>query len=158
MPGLQPGEFRRLMRVGEMRTESRDIRLTCEGVTPDFLYFVTSGSPVAEKCGRRFGIAAKAFVGEISFVLDEPASAGVKSPAGGTAIRWRSSTLRATLRRSPQFKRAFETLIARDMAQKVANGVHIGASDAAGHDPAAPASPRALARSGADVYLAGHGA
>lgn len=144
MRGLQPGEFRALMRLGEAVETTRPLRLTAEGVTPDFLWFVTRGDAAAEKSGRRFALPPMAFIGEISFVLKEPASATVTLEAGGAAIRWRRERLSAALCRSPQLERALEALIARDMARKVANGVHIGAGvrEFAAREAGAPAPAR----------------
>ncbi|MFN3261734.1 MAG: hypothetical protein ACE37J_14355 [Pikeienuella sp.] len=145
MRGLQPGEFRALMRLGEPVEPARALKLTTEGVTPEYLWFVTRGKATAEKAGRRFALPAMTFIGEISFVLKEPASATVALEAGGAAIRWRRDRLAAALRRAPQLERAVEALIARDMARKVADGVHIGAGfrETGAREAGAPA-PRDL--------------
>ena len=125
MAGLQPGEFRKLMSLGEVRTTERETRLTTEGETPDHLYFIAEGAPVAEKGGRRFDVPPRHFIGEISFVLGTAATATVRLPAGGRYVMWDKDKLRRAFARSPELERGFEALLSRDMASKVSTSVQI---------------------------------
>ncbi|MEM7544338.1 MAG: cyclic nucleotide-binding domain-containing protein [Pseudomonadota bacterium] len=142
MKGLQPGEFRQLMRLGEMKIADRSVEMTIEGEQPDSLYFVAEGAAVAGKEGREFNVPKNMFIGEVSFFLNRPASASVTLPAGGLYIRWTTSRLRAALRRDPMLARAFEVVVSRDMAAKFADSVHIDALGLAMDVPLAHAPAR----------------
>ena len=130
LKGLEPGEFRRLIRIGEVRQCDEVLELTREGETPENLYFIMSGDAEVEKGDRIFPIGSGEFVGEISFVMNAPASATVRLPAGGVFVQWPQDALRAEVRRCPQLQAAFEALIGRDMARKIAVGVRIPTEDA----------------------------
>ncbi|MEM8751554.1 MAG: cyclic nucleotide-binding domain-containing protein [Pseudomonadota bacterium] len=125
MGGLRPGEFRRLMRLGEYCETEASETLTREGRTPDWLYFIVKGEVVATKGPARFVIPPDHFVGEISFYLGRPATACVAMPKGGAYVRWDRARLRRAMARSFELERAVEALLTRDMAGKVAAGVRI---------------------------------
>ncbi|MEL6792070.1 MAG: hypothetical protein AAFP78_01350 [Pseudomonadota bacterium] len=125
MSGLKPGEFRKLMRIGEVKRAEGDVTLTEEGRHPEYLFFVTEGSPRATKGGREFGIPIRHFIGEISFVLGSTATATVTLADGGHYVQWERGKLRRALANSEDFKIAFEALLSRDMAAKVANSIQI---------------------------------
>ena len=120
LKGLEPGEFRRLMKIGEFVTAKSDTTLTELGVKPEYLYYVINGQPTAFKDKIEFAISPGKFIGEVSFVLKSAASATVKLPEGGRFIRWPRDLLQRTLEKNPQLQRAFEAQIGRDMARKVA--------------------------------------
>ncbi len=120
LKGLQPGEFRRLMKVAEVQTADSDIILTKEGMHPDYLYFVIEGQPKASKGQSSFPMEAKKFVGEVSFILNYPASATVSLPKGSSYARWDRTELSKILAKNPSLGQAFEALIGRDTAHKVA--------------------------------------
>lgn len=125
MSGLQPGEFRKLMRLGEIKTADKDFEMTVEGTPPDHLYYVVDGTPRATKNGQSFSVRDEMFIGEISFILHRAASACVTLPAGSTYVQWNKAALRHAMARDPQFGQALEALISRDMARKVAESVHV---------------------------------
>ena len=87
---------------------------------PQYLYFVVQGSPVIRKDGFAFRIAERCFVGEVAFKLGTPASATAILPEGGVYVEWPRSSLEAMLDRAPILQQAFDALISRDMAAKVA--------------------------------------
>lgn len=117
---LEPGVFRALMRIARHETSSGDDRLTREGETPDSLFFVMSGRPRIAKCAGWFDVDAGCFIGEVSWMLDAPASATVTLPAGARYIAWPRDKLDRLIRRSPRVRQALEAMIAHDMARKVA--------------------------------------
>lgn len=125
MAGLQPGEFRKLMSLGQVMKADSETRLTNEGEHPSHLYFVLDGDPSATKGGRNFGIPVRHFIGEISFILGTPATACVTLPSGGTYVQWDKGPLRRALAQNEDFGKAFEALLSRDMASKVANSIQI---------------------------------
>ncbi|MEM7671348.1 MAG: hypothetical protein AAF317_19860, partial [Pseudomonadota bacterium] len=124
--GLEPGQFRRIMRVGRMIQTPGQVELTCEGEKLDELYFVLEGRPKIDKGSHAFRIADKCFVGEVAYKLGCPASATATLPEGGTYVRWQKSSLEAVLAGNPMLKQAFDALISRDMARKIAVSTHMG--------------------------------
>ncbi|MGB0505408.1 MAG: Crp/Fnr family transcriptional regulator [Pikeienuella sp.] len=125
LPGLEPGEFRRLMALAERVTLGKDTLLTAEGHKPDRLHFTCAGEFAAEKDGKTFKIPPLTFVGEVSFMLDAKASATLVAESGARLVSWEVGRLRSTLSSHPDLKQAFEALLARDMAEKVAAGIRL---------------------------------
>ena len=110
--------------------------LTQENVPLSDLYFVIEGSPEGMKDGVKFRIKPGEFVGEVGFMLDEAASATVTLPKGGLYMRWDTPKLRRMINERPQLARAFEALIGRDMARKVAGSIRLELVE---RDPVLPA-------------------
>lgn len=142
LPGLQPGEFRKLIRHGEIIRNREDALLTTEGERPEYLWFIMEGTPVIRKCGVRFDLGPGAFIGEISFMLGVNASATVILPRGSYLVRWKRERLQALLTGDQGLGRAFEALLARDMARKVAGGAGLNAEKLAPPAGLAPLMPR----------------
>lgn len=122
---LEPGEFRRLIAIATLRIRDEPVVLAREGDVPDKLFFVLSGRPVVEKDDSAFRIWNNTFVGEIAMLLDTPASATVRLPEGGTFVEWDVRELRRLLARASKLRQAFEALIGRDMAEKVARSAPV---------------------------------
>lgn len=123
LPGLEPGQFRALMKLGRIGTLKRSTLLTKEGRQPDKLFFACSGEFAAEKGERRFLLPSGVFIGEVSFVLGSVASATLAAPAGARIAVWDVEDLRHAFAQRPRLKEAIEALLARDLAAKVAEGV-----------------------------------
>ncbi|MEM7269701.1 MAG: cyclic nucleotide-binding domain-containing protein [Pseudomonadota bacterium] len=134
MPGLKPGEFRRLMRLGEIKEAKKGDVLTNQGALNDAVFFLVSATASGCKDDTRFTIPPKHFVGEVGFVLEAPASATVQLEAGGTYISWDAEKLHAALDANDGLERAFQALLSRDMANKVSFGVPIDQSRPFGND------------------------
>ncbi|MEM1299419.1 MAG: hypothetical protein AAGH68_09065 [Pseudomonadota bacterium] len=127
--GLEPGQFRKLMRVGRMVQSPHPVTLTHEGEIPGQLFFVLQGRPRIEKDDYAFRISDRCFVGEVAFKLGCPASATASLPEGGMYVTWERTRLEALLAGSPMLKQAFDALISRDMANKVALSAPIRCND-----------------------------
>ena len=125
---LEPGEFKTLMRYGQIRTLDEAEVLTVEGKVPDRLVYVIDGAVEIEKGGTRFEIPPRHFIGEISLVLDTLASATTRAPAGAQIVEWPRARLVRGMRRHHRLKLAVEALIGKDMARKVAAGTRIMAN------------------------------
>lgn len=143
MGGLRPGEFRRLMKLGEIVDAPDPATLTIEGETPSHLYFVVSGDLFVHKGEARFAIPADNFIGEISFVLGCNASATVTMPTGGVYIRWERGRLRRAMSRSFELERAVDAMLSRDMAAKVAASIRSAPPTPAQTEAPAPAQAQA---------------
>jgi len=122
LDGLEPGEFRQLMGLGSMEFAEETITLTEESIEVDSLYFAISGELNGDKNGRKFKMYAGEFIGEVSFMLGGTATATVSIDKGGVYYEWRKDKLRKCLESQPRLSQAFEALIGRDMAKKVATG------------------------------------
>lgn len=122
LEGLEPGEFRQLMGLGAMKFAEDNVVLTTENVDCECLYFAISGDLNGDKGGRRFKMYAGEFIGEVSFMLGGMATASVTIERGGVYYEWPKEKLRKVLENQPRLAQAFEALIGRDMAKKVASG------------------------------------
>ena len=117
---LTPGEFRKLIRLGQWSTTNEPRVLTAEGVTPDSLFFVLEGDLHLLKSGRDITLHAPAFIGEVAFIQDQPASATVRLSAGGRYVVWSSTALRRYFVKQQGMRVAVMRLLSADMAMKVA--------------------------------------
>ena len=92
---LSPGEFRQIIKVGRWRTATEATVLTEENRPLENLYYVLDGDIVIEKsgCATRT-IGPRAFIGEVAFLLPQPASATVTVAAGARYVTWNNAALR----------------------------------------------------------------
>lgn len=118
--GVEPGEFRALMKRGTVRTLTENETLTTVGAVPDRLYFVIDGEIEVEQGQGCFQLPPRHFLGEISLMLGTPASATVRVGAGAHLVEWQRENLVRAMTRQPKLKIAVESLLGRDMARKVA--------------------------------------
>lgn len=118
-PTLNPGEFRRLMKLGETRSASEADRLCSEGEMPDALYLTVEGSFVLVHGASRTRLHGFQFLGEISFLLKGPASATVVAEPGARYVRWERARLERALARDTRLSNAITALLNRDIARKL---------------------------------------
>ena len=118
--GMEPGNFRKLMKIGSRRILSSDEQLTVQNEMPDRLFYVLSGEVIIDKDGNRFSAGPRVFVGEISIVLGTSASASVFLSKGAEIVEWDRNTLFNAMAAKDSFRVAVEAVIGKDMAQKVA--------------------------------------
>jgi len=118
--GVEPGEFRALMKRGTLRTLIESETLTTVGAVPDRLFFVIEGEIEVEQGQGCFQLPPRHFLGEISLMLGTPASATVRVGAGAHLVEWQREKLVRAMTRQPKLKIAVESLLGRDMARKVA--------------------------------------
>lgn len=119
---IEPGLFRRLMRMGERYTVTDATELTTEGVRPDSLWLLLDGGIVLSRRDQSpIQIAGPCFVGEIAWLTGGGASASTKVNPGADLVRWRFSTLRRGLRHNQRLELALDALIAQDLARKLSS-------------------------------------
>jgi len=123
---LTPGQFRRLMRHGAIRTADDTVRLTTEGMQVDKLHFVNDGSVVVTKHGQRTEIPAHIFVGEIAYATGNLASATVEVVPGSVWVEWDQEALRRLTRRFPALGVALVAQFNVDLLGKVATSQPMG--------------------------------
>ncbi len=116
---MTPGDFRRLMALGSVRATPMPLELTRRGELPGRLWFVIAGKIVIERDDRRITIERPMFIGEVAFLLGEPATATVTLAAGGRYVRWDVDRLRALLEQRPQIARSFDRAFGLDLAAKL---------------------------------------
>ncbi len=119
LPQVSPGEFRRLVAIAERGTVSIPMGVTREGILPDYLYYLVEGSFTLEKRGSSREIVGPTFLGEIAYMLDQPASATVTLNEGARYIRWKVTDLKALIAKDQLLKNALEVAFNRDLAVKV---------------------------------------
>ena len=121
MKVLSPGEFRRLMQMAEWRVANQTTRLTCEGERAPSLYFITQGEVEIGRNGKTVKLGPGAFVGEISFLTNDAATADVFAPRGTEYIEWPHATLRKAIDRTPALGLSMERLFNQELARKLVN-------------------------------------
>ena len=117
---MTPGDFRRLIAIAHKGTTASDTQITKEGGFPEALSFVVSGDVTIDKRGAARSLRAPIFVGEVSFLLEQPASATVTLPVGTRYIYWSTAELRKVISKYPTIGTALEAAFNRDLAVKVA--------------------------------------
>ena len=121
-PALDPVWVRRLLRCGTWTDLQSDHYLARQGERLRELILIASGE-AAVKVGERTvsHLSAGKFVGEISFLGDDPASATVLSKEPMRCIVWRQDELQRIFERRPELRNTFHAAIGRDLAQKIAS-------------------------------------
>ena len=133
--GVEPGEFRALMKHGKVRRLANDEALTIVGQVPERLYFVIEGEIEIEQGQGCFRIPPRHFIGEVSLMLGTPASATAHAKAGAQLVEWSREKLVKSMARKPKLMVAVESLLGRDMARKVALAASFIDRKYASHEP-----------------------
>jgi CRP-like cAMP-binding protein len=84
------------------------------------LFFVLEGDIEVSKQGRKLFLPAGVFIGEITFLLNTPASATVKVKSGARYVEWSREALSTLLNRYPALKTTLDARLSIDLATKVA--------------------------------------
>jgi len=124
-PGLQPGQFRRILRHATWHGAPDDLRRVEDGQSLDAFFLVQADRYVVEKAGRRFAAKGPAFVGELVFLSGGTASGSVDLAKGTRYLRLDAQGVRQAMARSSSLKNAMIALLGSDLAQKVAGSVPI---------------------------------
>ena len=122
---LTPGQFRSLLRRGERRTAEIAEVILVEGAPVERLYFLAGGSVEADKGGARFDLDSVAFVGEIGFLTDRPASATIRLKPGAEYLVWHIAALRRLFKRAPALRNGLMAHLNQDLASKLTASVPI---------------------------------
>lgn len=117
---IGPGDFRRLMSKAHKESASVETTLTEEGAVPRNLWFLISGAAHVDKGGMQRTIPAPLFIGEVAYLLNQPASATVTLTKDSRYARWPSDDLRVLATKHDALGAALESALSRDLAVKVA--------------------------------------
>lgn len=120
---MTPGEFRRLLKIAQWHTGTEVATLTTEGERVDNLFYVMSGPVEINKQGEKFEIKGQAFIGEVAFFLETPASATVTVADNARYARWNHAELMDLQRKDPGIRAALHSILNKDMAAKVAGSM-----------------------------------
>lgn len=126
---IEPGLLRQLVRAADKVETDTSIRLVQEGEAVQSLWYCISGGVLVERTGHNaVTILRPGFVGEIAWLTGGEASATVSSQPGSVLLCWRKEDLRKKVRRSARLEDALGSLIAKDLATKVAKSHPIAQS------------------------------
>jgi hypothetical protein len=120
-PGIEPGDFRRIMKIAHMRRATAETALTTKGVRNQSLFFVLAGTINLNRGDRELDIEPGCFIGEVGFLRDQPASATASVQAGALYVEWDLAALRKLSQRNERITRAFERAFNLDLAAKLAD-------------------------------------
>ena len=120
-PTMTPGQFRKVMRAGQVRTVDQPEQLVREGEVPSALFYVLGGPIYLDRGGRRIEIQSNIFIGEISFIQGKAtnATATVDLGTGAQFVQWDRARLYKILERSQPLSNALTALFNRDMSYKL---------------------------------------
>lgn len=122
-PDLAAFEFARLLRLGRWVDAAPGTILAHEGATaPDVQLLFTGTAEVAAAGERLAQLGDGAFVGEMSFVSNSPASATVTTKTTARLLSWPQTELKRLARGSPTLRLSLEAAFGADMARKLQRG------------------------------------
>jgi hypothetical protein len=119
LPGVTPGQFKQLLAIAEWYHPDYEFALTKEGQTPLALNYVLDGKVRVEKAGTRFHVGPNAFIGELSFLRKQPATADTTAEPGTLLVAWRQDKLRTLMSSNDGIRKAMDSLLLSDVADKI---------------------------------------
>lgn len=118
---LDRSTIKRLCRLGEWRDLSPSEQLTWRGESPDILGVVLSGEITVMQAGRAVArIGPGHFVGEMSFITGETATADTHAADEVRLLVWDQKALRRQCERDPKLRTALYTAFGPDLVAKIA--------------------------------------
>ncbi len=124
-------EFMKLLRAGEWCDFAAGDELIARGAAVDRLYLISNGEVrIARGEGKGVRhVRDGGLLGEMSFLVDKPASATVTAVQPTRCLAWNQQDLRALLRRNPSMRSALMSVIGSDLTRKLAS---MGGEDSGG--------------------------
>jgi hypothetical protein len=118
--GFSAVEFLKLMRIGRWNERTAGAVLASEAEPLDEIHLVANGIAEVTSGGRRVGeLRDGAFVGEMSFLTDAPASATVRLTESSRIVTWRKEDLRSLVSRNPTLRFALQGVLGADLSKKL---------------------------------------
>ena len=97
-----------------------DTHIMREGENQNSLFLVLSGEPLVKRDGALLAKLKRGeFVGEISFITKEPASADVYAESEVNFIEWNQDELRKMRTINPTFWTKLNNILGKDLAKKI---------------------------------------
>ena len=119
-PNFNPGQFRQMMSQAEIIHDCPETMLLEEEKVPGKLFLTISGDFVVLRGTQHAQIGPGNFLGEISFLLNGPATANVVAKPGASYVVWDTGTLQYMLDTTPAMANAVSVLLNQDVARKLA--------------------------------------
>jgi hypothetical protein len=119
-PGFSPVEFMKLMRLAHWTSGEAGAVLTQQGEPVTHLVLLYNGEAEVEIDGESVArLRDGAFIGEMSLVTKNPATATVRLCASTRYLRWSKDDLQALLERNPHMSHAMQSVVAADLTKKL---------------------------------------
>jgi hypothetical protein len=135
---MTPGQFRKLLAASREQIAVSHLAITIEDKPLDELYFVLERNIEIEKKGTSAVIPSDTFIGEIAFLLSQPASATVTIEPGTPYFVWNAKDLKQLMQSKPDLGTALNLALNRKMAQKIAASGFLGEVSKAAASTAQP--------------------
>jgi hypothetical protein len=112
--------FKKLMDIAEWKTISKGDTLIAEHQDVESLMLVYDGTATIHLDGKPITyLRDNRFIGEMSFLTGNPASATVKAATPMRLITWRKAELYDLMAKEPDLKAGLQTLFSYDLAGKL---------------------------------------
>jgi hypothetical protein len=112
LPGLTPIEFKQLLAIAQWHNPQTPMQMTEEGTMPDALHYVLEG--------KVNSVGPHAFIGELAFLREKPATATTHAEPGALVVGWKQTALRSLMKSNDGIRKALDSLLTVDMAEKIA--------------------------------------
>lgn len=122
---LTPGQFRQVMRAGQMKTVTAPTEVIRQSTYSTQLFYVEGFRFGLQKGDQQSEAKGPAFVGEISFLTGEAASATVIFPPGTPYVEWQVAELHDLMHANSGLKNALVARFSLDLAAKVARSMPV---------------------------------
>ena len=117
---ITPREVRKLLKVGQVYSLGENEKFLGQGQDNIFLYLLSKGSCKVYRNDEEIGyIHPGHFIGEMSFVSNQPVSADVVADQPIEFVKWSKQDLDKFFTRNASLKQYFYTLLGIDMAEKL---------------------------------------
>ncbi len=120
VPNVEKAQAKRLLKAGQWCDAAAGDVLTREGEIASHLVFIASGAVRIEKAGRIVGVCGHHdFVGEISFMNDQPATATAIVANSIRYLNFEREKLRKLVDKDKEIRHALETSFNRNLVEKL---------------------------------------
>jgi hypothetical protein len=118
---LTPGEFLRLLKIAKWRDLGAGETLVKEGEVVQDLLVLCEGTVAVQKGGRELArLGSGQFIGEMSFLTQDKASASVLSSGRTKVLAWEQQALHAYFEKNSEVSFKVRGVLGRDLVRKLA--------------------------------------
>lgn len=120
VPAIEKADAKRLLKIGEWCDAPAGDVLTREGETPTHLMFIATGAVRIEKQQHIVGVCGHHdFVGEISFMKKQPATATAVVTNSARYLRFERERLQKLIDKEKEIRHALEMSFSRNLVEKL---------------------------------------
>jgi Cyclic nucleotide-binding domain len=123
---LTPGQFRKLT-AESVRVTGGDKTILVDGQPSKQLHFLLKGEAVLDKGKKSHRIQSGAFLGEVGFINNTPATGTVRLVGNAECLSWESTALHNLMKKDMTIDIAMRGIFNHDLAAKLANSVPLPA-------------------------------